>query len=308
VDGKPAVKSDLLLFLASAIWGFSFVAQRAGMQFIGPFSFNAIRFALGAALIGTVTLLTGKNRTGQRTVPGPGEAPGAAVSPIPGGVLAGTILFLGASLQQIGIVYTTAGKAGFITGLYVVLVPILGLFLGAMPSIANWFGALLAASGLYLLSFRGTFSIEPGDGLVLLGALFWAVHVLVIGRYSNLIDPFKLAFLQFATCSILSASVAVFMESTSTSMVQDATWPILYSGFLSVGVAFTLQVFAQRKAHPSHAAIILSMETVFAAIGGWIILNESIPARGLLGCTLMLAGIIVSQVFHVRTLKKSSST
>lgn len=307
MDKGSTIKSDLLLLLASAIWGFSFVAQRAGMQFIGPFSFNAIRFALGAGSIGAIILLTGKRVLGQRDLRPKNELRGSKIRPIPAGLLTGTILFLGASLQQVGIVYTTAGKAGFITGLYVVLVPILGLFLGAKPSIANWIGALLATAGLYLLSFKGTLMIEPGDGLVLLGALLWAIHVIVIGRYSNLIAPLTLAFMQFATCSVLSTLVALIVESTSMQMVKDAIWPILYGGILSVGVAFTLQVFAQRKAPPAHAAIILSMESVFAAIGGWILLHESIPNRGLVGCALMLLGIIVSQLFHMRSLRRAAS-
>jgi len=307
MKSSSAIKSDLLLLLASAIWGFAFVAQRASMQYIGPFTFNTIRFALGASMIAVIHRMKGKNiqsEEDKKEQINPQSRFGYQLKP---GLFAGIILFAGAGFQQSGIVFTTAGKAGFITGLYVVIVPILGLFFHAKPSRANWAGAMLAITGLYLLSFRGTFNIEAGDSLVLAGALFWAIHVIVIGRYSRVIPPLLLALVQFTTCAVLSAIVAVAVETISARAIRSALIPILYSGFLSVGVAFTLQVFAQRKAHPTHAAIILSMETVFAAIGGWIILHETIPTRGLIGCTLMLSGILVSQIFHLKNLNKKTS-
>ena len=305
---STAIKSDLLLLLASAIWGFAFVAQRASMQYIGPFTFNAIRFALGASILTLIYSLTGGNaRTGKNKKEQTHSQSGSSF-PVKAGLFAGIILFAGASLQQSGIVFTTAGKAGFITGLYVVIVPILGLFFHARPSRANWAGALLAITGLYLLSFKGTLNIEAGDSLVLAGAIFWAIHVIVIGRYSRLMPPMLLALIQFATCAVLSAIVAVTVETISAQAILQALIPILYSGFLSVGVAFTLQVFAQRKAHPAHAAIILSMETVFAAVGGWLILHETIATRGLIGCALMLSGIIISQIFHLKGARKEAGS
>ncbi len=282
---KPAVlKSESLLLTSAIIWGFAFVAQRAGMEHVGPFIFNGIRFALGAlALIPFTMHSIGRgNPSGGRLV-------------LSVGISAGIILFLGASLQQTGLVYTTAGKAGFITGLYVVLVPILGLFIGLRTGIGTWLGVFLAAAGLYLLSFTGRFSIGGGDLMVLSGTFFWAVHVLLIGAMTARVNPLVLATVQFSVCSLLSLVAAALFEPVRLSGIFDAAIPILYGGFMSVAIAYTLQVIAQRDTPPSHAAIILGLETVFAALGGWIVLDEVIPLRGLAGCALMLAGIVVSQ-------------
>jgi drug/metabolite transporter (DMT)-like permease len=205
-------------------------------------------------------------------------------------------LFIAASLQQMGIVYTTAGKAGFITGLYVIIVPILGLFRKQRSGISAWAGAILATIGLYFLSITEDFTISPGDLLVLISAFFWAGHVHIIGWLSARIGAIKLAFFQFLICSALSLIAAVFTEDITTQALFKAIVPILYGGLVSVGIAFTLQVVAQQYAQPTHAAIILSLETVFAVIGGWIILGETLSPRGLVGCTLMLAGMLLSQV------------
>ncbi len=177
--------------------------------------------------------------------------------------------------------YTTAGKAGFITGLYVIIVPILGLFWRQQPQIGTWVGAILAAFGLYFLSVTEELTIEPGDFLVLIGAFFWAAHVLIIGWLSPRINPIKLAFSQYVACSILSLITASIVEDITLSSIFLAAIPILYGGLISVGIAYTLQVVAQRDAHPAHAAILLSLEAVFAAIGGWLILGEILSARGL---------------------------
>jgi drug/metabolite transporter (DMT)-like permease len=213
-----------------------------------------------------------------------------------GGGLAGFALFLGASLQQVGLVYTTAGKAGFITGLYVVIVPILGLFWKQQPGMGTWLGAIHAAVGLYFLSITEQFTIAFGDFLELLGAFFWAGHVLIIGWLSPRINPIRLAFFQYAACSILSLVTAIISEVIMLQGLFQANIPIIYGGLISVGIAYTLQVVAQRDAHPAHAAIILSLEAVFAAVGGWLILGESLSMRGSFGCALMLAGMLLSQL------------
>jgi len=286
------VKSELLLFLTAAIWGLAFVAQRSGMAFVGPFTFNAVRFTLGAAsLLPVILYLDRKKR--QR-----GETVESAKSRtlLVGGLSAGFLLFVGSSLQQVGIVFTTAGNAGFITGLYVVLVPILGMFWGQRTGRNTWAGSLLAAAGLYLLSFSEQFTIARGDFLVLIGAFVWAGHVLLIGMFSSRTDSLKLALSQFIVCAALSALVAVAFETNGVLDIQRAAIPILYAGVMSVGLAYTLQVVGQENAHPSHAAIILSLEGVFAAIGGWLLLGESMSLRGLTGCGLMLSGILLSQV------------
>jgi drug/metabolite transporter (DMT)-like permease len=284
------LRSELMLFLASAIWGFAFVAQRVGMEHVGPFTYNGVRFALGC--LSLLPLILVRSHRADRSRP---VQPFLNRRTMKLGGIVGLVLFCGASLQQIGIVYTTAGKAGFITGLYVVIVPVLGLFLRQRPGFGTWVGAGIAAAGLYLLSVTGRFAISRGDFLVLCSAFFWAAHVLLIGSLSQKLDTVKLAFTQFVVCSVLSLITALALETIVLAKIINAAIPILYGGILSVGVAYTLQVVAQRHAPPAHAAIILSLETVFAVLGGWLILSETIPFRGLVGCALMLAGIIVSQ-------------
>jgi drug/metabolite transporter (DMT)-like permease len=287
------VKSDALLLTTAIIWGFAFVAQRVGMDYVGPFTFNGIRFAIGSlSLLPLVAMSRERPAATHKILPPPGLK-----TVFLGGTALGLALFSGASLQQIGLVYTTAGKAGFITGLYVIIVPLLGLFWRQRPRIGTWIGAVLAAVGLYFLSVTEEFTIEPGDLLVLIGAFFWATHVLIIGWLSPRINPVKLAFSQYLACSVLSLITACIVEDITMLSIFQAAIPILYGGLLSVGIAYTLQVIAQRDAHPAHAAILLSLEAVFAAVGGWLILGEIISARGLFGCGLMLVGMLLSQLW-----------
>lgn len=279
------VRADLLLLLTALIWGFAFVAQRVGMEHVGPFFFNGVRFALGCLPLLPFILRTSATPLASRFR-----------HALPGSLLAGLFLFVGSSLQQIGIIYTTAGKAGFITGLYVILVPILSLLLRYRSRRSTWTGAVVATIGLYLLSVEPPLTIARGDAFVLASAFFWAGHVLVIGSLSRQLDWAMLAFLQFFICSFLSMAVAFGTEHIALQPLVDAAIPVFYGGFLSVGVAYTLQVVAQRRAAPGHAAIILSLETVFAALGGWLLLREEMPLRGLVGCGLMFAGMLISQV------------
>ena len=216
------------------------------------------------------------------------------------GLLCGSVLFAAASLQQVGIVYTTAGKAGFITGLYVVLVPLSGLLWRQKAGWSRWVGAGLALAGLYLLSVTRGFSIAKGDLLVLLSALFWTAHVQLIGLFSPKTNSLLLACIQFAVCSLFSLVVAFAWETVVLEGILRAAIPILYGGLCSVGIAYTLQVVVQKTAHPAHAAIILSLEGAFAVLGGWLILGEVLSLRGLIGCALMLAGMIVSQTSLLR--------
>jgi len=287
------VKADALLLLTASLWGLGFVAQRIGMDYVGPFTFNGIRFALGGLSLLPLIVLTEKNR---RTLPEHMPPKARLKTMLLGGSLVGIVLFLAASLQQIGLVYTTAGKAGFITGLYVVLVPILGLFWRHRVPGGTWTGALLATVGLYFLSVSEQFTLAKGDLLVLIGAFFWAGHLLILGWLSPQMDSLKLALMQFAFCSLLSLLTAAFVEVVNLAGLIQAGLPILYGGLISVGVAYTLQVVAQRDANPAHAGILLSMETVFAALGGYFVLGETLSARGLLGCVLMLAGMLSSQL------------
>ena len=287
-----ALRADVLCLITALIWGLAFVAQRVGMEHIGPMAFNGIRFALGAAALAPLAV-----RSLRYPPPAPFLAGGDPGFPWLGGLIAGTVLFTGATLQQVGLKYTTAGKAGFITGLYVVLVPLLGFFFGQRPARGDVIGAVAAAVGLYFLSVTEDFSLAPGDGLELVGAFFWAAHVLVIGWLSPRTRALPLAMAQYAVCAVLSLVCAVFFETTTWSGVVGAAWPILYGGLLSVGLAYTLQVVAQRDAKPTHAAILLSFETVFAALGGALMLDEHLGGRGLFGCALMFTGMLASQLW-----------
>lgn len=286
------LRSNLLLLLTSIIWGLAFVAQRVGMAHVGPFTFNGIRFALGAASLIPLALIMSRMQPAaihSRSSAGRKELMAA-------GVLTGIALFCGASLQQVGLVYTTAGKAGFITGLYVVIVPLIGIFSHVKTKSWTWVGAVLAALGLYLLCVTEDFSIAWGDFLELVGAFFWAGHVLMIARFSPRMDPVLLSIFQFFTCSLLSLLTAMGFETIRLDGILQAGIPILYGGLCSVGIAYTLQVVAQKNAHPAHAAIILSLESAFAALGGWLMLDETLSLRGLTGCGLMLSAMMISQL------------
>jgi drug/metabolite transporter (DMT)-like permease len=272
------------------------------MEYVGPFIFNGIRFALGAMVIIPVIWLSRKH-----ALPSGADRRRESRYLLRGGLLLGLVLFAGATFQQYGMVYTTAGNAGFITGLYVVFVPLLGMLRRQYPHFTIWIAALLAVAGMYFLSVQEGFRIFTGDLLVLAGAVFWAVHLLIIGVLSPRVNSLKLAFIQYVVCAVLSTVTAVFTETISTGSILDASIPILYGGVLSVGIAYTLQVIAQKKAPPAHAAIILSLEAVFAAIGGWMLLNESLGTRELAGCALMFAGIILAQYCSLRKGKCSGS-
>ncbi len=288
------LKADGLLMLTALIWGAAFVAQRMGMDHVGPFTFNAVRFALGSLAL--QPLIWRMQATRAREGGGPGMD---ARRMLRCGLLAGSVLFAGAALQQVGMVYTTAGKAGFITGLYVVMVPLFGLFLGHRAGLGTWAGVVAAAVGLYLLSVNEDFSIAFGDVLELIGAVFWAGHVLLIGRLSpgmDSTDAVKLAATQFSMCAFLSMLAAGATETITLPGIAAAGIPILYGGLMSVGVAYTLQVVAQRDADPAHAAIILSLEAVFAAVAGYFVLGEVLTLRAMVGCGLMLGGMLVSQL------------
>lgn len=286
------LRSNTLLLITAAIWGTAFVAQRVGMDHVGPFTFNGVRFTLGSLSLVPLLMINRRRRAMY-----PDLLPAADLKTLFwGGGLAGLALFAGASLQQVGIVYTTAGKAGFITGLYVVIVPIMGLIWHQRPDAGTWIGAVLAAWGLYLLSVTGDFTIAFGDLLVLIGAFFWAAHVHILGWLSPRIDSIALATSQFVACALFSLITAGLTEPITLTGLRGAAIPIFYGGVCSVGVAYTLQVVAQKNAHPAHAAIILSLEAVFAALGGWLILGELLSGRGMVGCGLMLTGMLLSQL------------
>ncbi|MBC8386156.1 MAG: DMT family transporter [Candidatus Cloacimonetes bacterium] len=283
---KNLLNTDLLLLISAIIWGFAFVAQRAGMKFIGPFTYNSIRFTMGGLFL--IPFIKLKNIFIRAEFK----------SNLKFGIILGIILFIGSSFQQSGIVYTTAGNAGFITGIYVILVPIMGVTIKRKTGIGTCLGAILAVCGMYFLSSSNTIDMNFGNFLVFISAIFWAVHVLLVDNFTKKIEPLILACIQFMVCSVLCFFSMLLFEKPTFPAIQKAVIPLLYGGFISVGIGFTLQVVAQKKAHPTHAAIILSLEAVFAVVGGILILSEELKFHTFIGCLLMLTGMLVSQLWQ----------
>ncbi|MCK9447900.1 MAG: DMT family transporter [Bacteroidales bacterium] len=280
-------KPNILLLTAALIWGFAFVAQRKGMEHIHPLTFNGIRFLLGAVVL--LPFLTSSKRK-------KATASWSNKRLWFHGILAGFALFVAASFQQLGIVYTTAGKAGFITSLYILFVPAFGMITGHRSGRSVWLAALLATAGLYLLSVHEQIELSIGDILVLISALFWAMHLIVLSYIAPLHDAKWIAFIQFLFTGLLSLLLAIGLESPNLSAILQTAYPLLYAGIMSAGIGFTLQIAAQGRARADHAAIILSLEAVFAAIGGYIILGEKMNITQLTGCLLMLIAVVWIQL------------
>ena len=281
------LKSTLILLLTAIIWGFAFVAQRVGIEYVGNYTFIASRFALGALSLIPIILIFEKEE----------KNPAKLKRTFFFGMIAGAILFTASALQQFGIEITgSAGKAGFITGLYTVLVPIFGIFLKKKTNICTWIGAVFAVVGLYLLSVTKGERIGVGDIVLLIGAVFWAFHIMFIDSKVERISPIKFSMTQFATASVLGVIFALLFEENAFTGIGDAMLPILYAGIMSSGVAYTCQIIGQKDANPTYAAIIMSTESVFSAVGGALLLHEVMSVRGYIGCALMFAGIVVSQL------------
>ncbi|MGI6571494.1 MAG: DMT family transporter [Caldicoprobacterales bacterium] len=305
---KNELKASILLTLAAVIWGFAFVAQRVGAQYTGSFTYNGIRFALGSFSLLPLMLIQRKKQNKSK---GQGiwiENSAGDNSLLKAGILAGFLLFAAAGLQQIGLKDTSAGKAAFITGFYIILVPAFGIFLGHRTGIRIWAAAIIAIAGLYLISVEENFTISRGDFLVFLCSFFFSAHILLINQYSQRLDTLKLSFVQYMTCSVLSLITALFVEEISLTDILNAAIPIIYGGVFSVGIAYTLQVVGQRHARASHAAIIMSLESVFALAGGIIILNETMNWKGYTGCILMLSGVLISQLGGRKAINVLSQT
>ena len=294
------IRADLIMLLAAAIWGFAFVAQREGMETMGPFLFNTARFFIGTVfLLPIVWYLSKKNKSQNNKETSTKKLLFA-------GFIAGLFLFLAASFQQVGIQYTTAGKAGFITGLYIFFVPLIGIFFGQRTGSGTWLGAFIAVIGLYFLSINQDLSIARGDLFQLICAIFFAAHILVIGYVAKSMDPLKLSLIQYFVSAVLSFFIVIAIDELITwKMIVDTAIPLLYAGIMSIAIGYTLQVVAQQHAKSSHAAIILGLEGAFAVLGGWLILDENLSTRGLLGCGLMLSGMFLSQLLPRLSLKKS---
>jgi len=295
---NKTIRGEILLVITAIIWGTSFVAQRVGMEYIGPYTFTATRFIIGTLSLLPVILLMGKLNSNKEK-----EEVGTKKDLLIGGLACGVALFFGISFQQVGIQYTTAGKAGFITALYIVLVPIFGLFINKKVGKSVWIGLILAVFGLYLLCVTEGFSISKGDLIVLCGTVFWAIHILIIDHFAPKVDGLKMSFIQFFVAGMLSLIVALFTETIELSAIISSAGPILYTGIVVVGIAYTFQIFGQKGAHPAVSAIILSMESVFAVISGMILLREIMSAKEIIGCILMFVAVIITQI---KPLEKNS--
>lgn len=283
------IKSDFILLIVAIIWGTAFVAQRIAAQQVNLYTFNGLRFLLASAFLIPILQTTKRNSPSNRFDRDIGF----------GILLAGVVLFAGAALQQAGLKWTSAGNAGFITGLYVVLVPLLStILLRRMPRKLNLLAALIAVTGLFMLSTEGKFAITPGDSYELGGAFLWAIHVVLIGSLANKAHPLQIAAGQNIVCGGLSLVFAFFDTNFNPwHGLADNWWAILFTGLLSIGIGYTLQIVAQKETPPSDAAVILSMEAAVAALSGWLILDERLSTIQIYGCLLMLAAMILAQIF-----------
>lgn len=282
-------RADMLMLVTAIIWGAAFVAQKIGMDHIGPFLYSALRFFIGALIIAPLVLRHARQDTSNEPVMSSGL--------LIGGVAMGIALSIAINIQQVGLIYTTVTNSGFITGLYVIFVPMFAFLIGQKTGLGTWVGAAVAVAGMVLLSVNEDYHVALGDWIQLAGAAMWAVHVLVVGIYAGRYNAIRLAFVQFVVCAVVSLVLAIIYEEIVVDAIISAGPALLYGGVLAVGVGFTLQVVAQKHAIASHAAIILSLEAVFAALTGALILGESLTANGYIGCSLMLAGMLCAQLW-----------
>lgn len=289
---KLSIKSMILLVLTALIWGMAFVAQSVGMNYIGPFTFNCIRSIMGGLVLIPCILFFDKQEKGKAKR----EKKEDSKTLLIGGICCGLALCIASNLQQIGIKYTTVGKAGFITALYIVLVPIFGIFLRKKVSGRVWFSVAIAVVGLYLLCITDEFRIGKGDFFVLLCALVFTIHILVIDYFSPKVNGIKLSCIQFLVAGLLSGVPMLISEKPSFSTILAAWAPLLYAGIMSCGVGYTLQIVAQKDAEPTIASLILSLESVFSVLAGWIILGQTLAGKEIMGCVFMFAAIILAQL------------
>lgn len=303
------IRNSILLFLTACIWGLAFVSQSKGMESMGPFTFNGVRSLLGAAAVFPLVLLQiHKEKAAAGTAKTEGlekyteQKKGRGLI-LAGGLFCGLAYTAGTTLQQIGILYTTVGKAGFITTLYIIFVPLLGILLKKKVPGIVWFGAVMAAVGLYLLCMEERFSLSPGDTFIILCALAFAVHIMVIDYFSPKVAGIYLSCMQLFVCGVLSLITAFLLESPSLAQLKDGMVSLLYAGIMSCGVGYTLQIIGQKGMHPAVASLILSMESVVAAVSaylayklGFLRADQSMTGRQISGCVIVLAAVLLVQM------------
>lgn len=293
---QTEAKGTIFLLITALIWGSAFVAQSIGMDYIGPFTFSAARDVIAIIVLMPVILLFTDKRDDGTYPPIWQQLKPDAIT-LTGGAWCGLTLGIADTLQQVGITMTTAGKAGFITAIYIVLVPLMGFFIGRKVPRIIVFCVILAMTGFYFLCINGDFEIAFGDLLVFFCAIFFALHILVIDHFLlKKAHSIKMSWVQFAIAFLFSATLTVLFESPTASMLWDAKWPILYAGGLSSGVAYTLQIVGQKYTEPTTATLILSLEAVFAVLAGWLILGEVMTGKEIVGCVLVFVAVILAQV------------
>lgn len=290
---REKIKSLIILFAATIIWGFAFVAQSKGMDYVGGFTFNCLRCFLGGAVLIPVIVVSDKKRKSKE---GGNSIRRDRKRLITGGVCCGAFLCVASNLQQFGIKYTTVGKAGFITAMYIVIVPVAGIFLKRKAGKFVWIGVALAIAGLYLLCINEDFYIGKGDLLVLGCAVVFSGHILCVDYFSPLADGVRLSCIQFFTCGILSGIPMLIFEEVSLRNIADCSVPLLYAGIMSCGVGYTLQIIGQKNINPTVASMVFSLEAVFSLLAGWIILGQNMSEREIAGCVIMFAAIVMAQL------------
>ena len=282
---KSGVRGEILLSITAVVWGLSFVSQKLGMNHLGPFTFSATRLLLGSAVLVPVFLLL------DRVLPDDHDN----TNLIPLGILFGTVLFFAISTQQYGLQYTTAGKSAFITALYILFVPLIGRMFKQPIAKLQWIGALIGTVGLYLLSVEPGLTMQFGDLITVVSSLFWSIHILLIDHFAKRLDGVRLSSIQFFVAGALNQIVALFVEDIYGPNILASYGPILFSGVVVVGVAYTFQILGQRTVNPATASLIMSFEAVIAVIAGMVLLRETMDTRELIGCVIMFAAIILSQ-------------
>ena len=287
---KEQIKGSLLLFLAAIIWGVAFVAQSVGMDYVGPFTFNCVRTLIGGLVLIPCIAFLNRGKVKKKTDFTEKKRL------LLGGICCGVALTTGSTLQQFGIMYTTVGKAGFITTFYIIIVPIIGLFFKKRCGLNVWAGVVLALAGLYFLCITEGFSIGYGDTMVFLCALAFSIHILVIDHFTELVDGVKMSCIQFFVAAIVSGVGMLVMEQPDIHNILAAWLPILYAGALSSGVGYTLQIIGQKGMNPTIASLILSLESVISVLAGMVILDEQLSSREILGCVLMFIAIVLAQL------------
>lgn len=293
---KTQIRNSLLLLLTATIWGTAFVAQSVGMDYVGPFTFNCVRSIIGGLVLVPCIWFLRKLKE-KEGVSENSEKLFVTKAELIGGICCGIALCVASNFQQIGIAHTTVGKAGFITALYVVIVPILGLFLKKKVPVIIWLCVVLSVVGLYLLCMtEGSLTLTYGDFLVLICAILFSIHIMIIDYFSPKGDGVIISCIQFFVCGLLSGIVMLFVENPEIENIMAAKMPILYAGVLSCGVAYTLQIVGQKDMNPTVASLILCLESVVSALAGWLILDQTLSSRELFGCLLMFAAIVLAQL------------